>query len=130
MSAMVASPVAMRPASRSIRSCQRSDSALRVDTLMTGAIARPYGVPRPVVNTCRFMPEASCSVPQTKSLAGVAAKIRPLRRTFSPGPSTSTIGLLPDLTMEPSAFSTTLDSPPFLLPGDGLALRSVWPPLR
>jgi hypothetical protein len=31
------------------------------------------------------MPDASCSVPQTKSLAGVAAKIRPFPRTRSPG---------------------------------------------
>jgi len=65
-----------------------------------------------------------------KSLAGVAAKMRPLRRIFSPGPSTSTIGLVPDLTIEPSAFSTTFDKPPRLLPGDGFALRSARPPLR
>ncbi|AOJ58091.1 hypothetical protein AQ477_17335 [Burkholderia thailandensis] len=73
------------------------------------------------------MPDASCSVPQTKSLAGVAAKMSPLRRILSPGPSTSTIGLVPDFTIEPSAFSTTFDNPPVLLPGDGFALRSVSP---
>jgi hypothetical protein len=44
-----------------------------VATLTTGTSARPYGVPRPVVKTCTFMPAASCSVPQMKSLAGVAA---------------------------------------------------------
>ncbi|WP_274922735.1 type II toxin-antitoxin system RelE/ParE family toxin [Escherichia coli] len=30
----------------------------------------------------------------------------------------------------PSAFSTTFARPPFLLPGEGLALRSVFPILR
>ena len=34
---------------------------------------------------------------------------------------------LPDLTMEPMAFSTILDRPPFLLPGVVLALRSALP---
>lgn len=38
--------------------------------------------------------------------------------------------VLPDLAMEPSAFSTTFARPPFLLPGEGLALRSVFPILR
>jgi hypothetical protein len=63
----------MRPAFTSIRSCQRRARSLRVATLITGTSARPYGVPRPVVKMCRFMPAASCSVPQMKSLAGVAA---------------------------------------------------------
>jgi len=45
-------------------------------------------VPRPVVNTCIFIAAANCSVPQTKSLAGVAAKIRPFFVTLSPGPKT------------------------------------------
>ena len=70
---MLASPSAIVPALRSIRSCQRRASPLVVATLTTGASARPYGVPRPVVKTCTFMPAASCSVPQMKSLAGVAA---------------------------------------------------------
>ena len=37
------------------------------------------------------------------------------------------MGALPDLTMEPMAFSTMLDSPPDLLPGVVLALRSTEP---
>ena len=80
-----------------------------------------------MVNTCRFIPAASCNVPQMKSLAGVAAKIRPLWLTFSPGDRTPEIGELPDFTMEPIAFSTMFDRPPFLLPGVVLALRSTWP---
>ncbi len=35
-------------------------------------------MPRPVVKMCTFMPAASCSVPQMKSLAGVAAYTKPL----------------------------------------------------
>ena len=87
-------------------------------------------MPRPVVKTCSVMPEASCSVPQMKSLAGVAAKISPFSRTRSPGDSTPEIGLVPDLITEPIAFSTMLESPPFLLPGVVLALRSASPVCR
>ena len=87
-------------------------------------------MPRPVENTWRVIPEASCSVPQTKSLAGVAAKIRPFSRTRSPGASTPEIAEVPDLATDPSAFSTMLFSPPFLLPGDGLARRSASPLAR
>ncbi|MNI72169.1 hypothetical protein D3C73_1280920 [compost metagenome] len=83
-----------------------------------------------MVNTCRFMPAANCKVPQTKSLAGVAQKIRPLPLKRSPGPNTPLIALLPDLTMEPRDFSTMFDNPPFLLPGVVLALRSASPLAR
>ena len=74
---------------------QRSASAVRDATLITGTIASPYGVPRPVVKTCMFIAAASCSVPQMKSLAGVAAKIRPFAVTRSPGPETPAIGSCP-----------------------------------
>ena len=120
----------MVPAFTSIRSCQRRAKSLRVATLITGTAAKPYGVPRPVVNTCRFMPAASCSVPQMKSLAGVAAKHNPLALSFSPGASTLEIGAEPDLTIEPIAFSTMFDRPPLLLPGVVLALRSAPPRCR
>ncbi|MNJ76614.1 hypothetical protein D3C77_739320 [compost metagenome] len=82
------------------------------------------------MKTCRFMPAANCKVPQTKSLAGVAQKIRPLRLTRSPGPSTPWMAPLPDLTIEPRDFSTMFDRPPFLLPGVVLALRSAAPCCR
>ena len=49
-----------------------------------GTSARPYGLPSPVVKTCRFM-DASCCVPQMKSLAGVAAKTSPLAVTSRRG---------------------------------------------
>src|SRR5450830_653264 len=50
--------------------------------------------------------------------------------SLSPGASTPEIGLLPDLTIDPMAFSTILARPPFLLPGVVLALRSTPPRLR
>ncbi|MNY56420.1 hypothetical protein D3C86_1925010 [compost metagenome] len=87
-------------------------------------------MPRPVVKMCRFIPAASCSVPQMKSLAGVAQNHRPLPRTRSPGETTPAMGLEPDLAIEPMAFSTMLFSPPFLLPGVVLALRSAMPRCR
>ena len=83
-----------------------------------------------MVNTCKVMPEASCKVPQMKSLAGVAANSMPFCRAFSPGDSTPAIGPEPDLTIEPNDFSTMLASPPFLLPGVVLALRSAPPRAR
>jgi len=63
----------MVPALISIKSNQRFANSVRVAILITGTAIRPYGVPRPVVNTCTVIPEATCCVPQTKSLAGVAA---------------------------------------------------------
>lgn len=103
-SSILASPVAIRPALISIKSAQCSDKECRVDTFRTGAAARPYGVPLPVVNTCKFMPAASCRVPHTKSLAGVAANSRPFCFALSPGPSTPEMGLVPDFATEPNAF--------------------------
>jgi len=50
------------------------------------------------------MEAASCRVPQMKSLAGVAAKMRPLAVTRSPWPETPAMALAPDLAMAPSAF--------------------------
>ncbi len=65
-----------------------------------------------------------------KSLAGVAAKIRPFCFTFSPGDNTPEIAELPDLMIEPIAFSTMFDNPPFLFPGVVFALRSAPPRFR
>ena len=100
------------------------------DTLITGTAANPYGVPSPVVKTCMFMAAAVCSVPQMKSLAGVAANTSPLVLTRSPGRTTPWIAVVPALATEPSAFSTMFDNPPRLLPGVGLALRSASPRSR
>ena len=58
--------------SRSHRPGVHVDQVLE-HTLITGAAARPYGVPLPVMNTCRVIPEASWHGPHTISLAGVAA---------------------------------------------------------
>ena len=60
-----------------------------------------------------------------KSLAGVAAKTNPFVVTRSPWLATAARADVPALAMEPSAFSTTLARPPRLLPGVGLAVRSV-----
>ena len=76
------------------------------------------------------MPDANCNVPQTKSLAGVAAKISPLVVARSPGDSTPEMAAVPDLAIEPSVFSMMLARPPFLLPGVVLALRSAPPDAR
>ena len=72
-SAIVAFPTATSPAEISIMSNQCSFISLRLHTLMTGQMSRPYGVPRPVMKTCRPMPLATWLGPHTMSLAGVAA---------------------------------------------------------
>ena len=69
--------------------------------------------------------DASCCVPQMKSLAGVAANTRPFAVTFSPCAATARMAVLPALATLPSAFSTMLARPPRLLPGVVLALRSA-----
>jgi hypothetical protein len=51
----------------------------------------------------------------------------PRSRSDSPGESTPVIGAVPLLMIEPIAFSTMFESPPFLLPGVVLALRSAPP---
>ena len=42
-----------------------------------------------------------------------------------PGDTMPEMGAVPDFTMEPIAYSTMLDSPPFLLPGVVLALPQL-----
>ena len=125
-SAMFFSPVAIAPASRSIRSCQRSrvGACGDLDHRRHGQTVRGA---TPVVKTCRFIPAASCRVPQTKSLAGVAAKIRAFTPHTLSGAENIDDRAVPDLAIEPSAFSTILASPPCLLPGVVLALRSTFP---
>ena len=66
---------AATPASDFICGTLQLAAGINLHVFTTGR-GTPYGlaeVPRPVVKTCRFMPAASCSVPQMKSLAGVAA---------------------------------------------------------
>jgi hypothetical protein len=46
--------------------------------------------------------DASCCVPQMKSLAGVAANTKPFPFTRSPWLVTSWIAVLPDLAIDPS----------------------------
>ena len=69
-------------------------------------------------------------MPQMKSLAGVAANTRPLVLTRSPWVATAARADVPAFAIDPSAFSTTLARPPRLLPGVGLAVRSVAPRAR
>jgi hypothetical protein len=77
-----------------------------------------------------FIPAASRSVPQTKSLAGVGANGSPFLDARSPNQTTPTIGAVPDLTIDPIAFSTMFASPPFRLPGMVFALRSTPSPFQ
>ncbi len=106
VSSSVAAAVAMPPVSTCIKSYQRRASSLRFATMMTGTAASLYGVPRPVVRTCRFIPADNCSVPQTKSLAGVAAYSKPLRVARSPARTTPKIGAAPDFMIEPKCVAT------------------------
>ena len=57
----------------------------------------------------------------------MAAYINPFLVGVSAGDNTSTIGELPDFAIDPIAFSTIFESPPFLFPGVGFALLSTCP---
>ena len=74
--------------------------------------------------------DASCNVPQMKSLAGVAANTRPLAVTRSPGADTAINAEEPAFATDPIAFSTMFDKPPRLFPGVVFALRSAPPRSR
>ena len=122
---MVARPVAIAPASLDqvvpfLR--ERGPRRDLHDRHHREAVGRAFAR----VNTCRFM-DGSCCAPQMKSLAGVAAKTRPFAVDLFAMARYRRMAEVPDLAIEPSAFSTILARPPRLLPGVGFALRSACP---
>jgi hypothetical protein len=120
-SSIVALPSAMRPALTSIRSCQRRARSLRVADLDHRHLGQAVGRAAAGGEDVQVDAAASCSVPQMKSLAGVARRpgplVMPRSRSFSPGDSTPLIGALPLLTIEPIAFSTMFERPALLVAG-------------
>ena len=104
-----------------------------IEKVLTGgavAITRHDAPKAVLISYDDFRSLAQAREPSLGALAGVAAYVRPLRASFSPGASTPVIGALPDFTIEPMAFSTMLARPPFLLPGVVFALRSTEPRAR
>ena len=121
----------MVPALTSIRSCQRRARSLRVATLITGhcgqAVRRAAAGGEDVqVHAGGQLQRAADEVAGRRGGVDQALVLG----SFSPGDSTPLIGALPDLMIEPIAFSTMFDRPPALLPGVVLALRSTLPRCR
>src|SRR6266404_4466246 len=74
---MVVSPEMIPPVSMSMMSGMRRAKSEFVDSLMTGAMGLPVGVPRPVVNKTKFAPAPTCAVTHSTSLPGVHCKFKP-----------------------------------------------------
>src|SRR5690348_1055957 len=77
ISSMVASPETIGPVSMSMMSGIRAASAVLVDSLMTGAIGFPVGVPSPVVNKTKLAPAPTWAVTHSTSLPGVHCRLSP-----------------------------------------------------
>src|SRR5215472_6805055 len=80
---IVESPLRIGPASKSMMSAIRWASCELDEIFTTGAIGFPVGVPRPVVNSTKFAPAATCAVTHSTSLPGVHNKFRPGSVTHS-----------------------------------------------
>src|SRR5450432_2126727 len=74
---MVESPAMIEPVSMSMMSAMRSARVEFVDSLMTGVIGFPVGVPSPVVNRTTLAPAPTCAVTHSTSFPGVHCRFNP-----------------------------------------------------
>ena len=113
-------PSTMPPALKSIHLGLRWYRLVLVDIFIVGT-KLPNGVPLPVVNNTIWQPEAANAVAATRSLPGELNKFKPgvLRR--SPYKRTSRTVDLPHFCVQPSDFSSSVEMPPALLPGEGFS---------
>ena len=87
--------------------------------LIIGAAAKPMGVPRPVEKSTICAPPPHSPRVQARSLPGVSMKETPGFTTSCPKSSPFTMGSRPILHTPPRLFSSMVDSPPRMLPGEG-----------
>ena len=116
----IASPSAKVPALKSIQPGLFSDKAVLVEILTVG-INVPKGVPRPVVKSTMWQPEAANAVLATRSFPGALNRFKPLADKRSPYIRTSLTPDLPDFCVQPSDFSSRVEIPPALFPGEGFS---------
>ena len=81
----------------------------------------PKGVPRPVVNSTIWHPEAAKAVLATRSLPGALSKFSPGEDKVSPYSNTSHTAVVPDFCVHPNDFSSKVEIPPALFPGEGFS---------
>ena len=74
-----------------------------------------------MVNNTIWHPAAASAVDATRSLPGAESRFRPCSLMRSPYSMTPNTGLLPDFCVQPRAFSSRVEMPPALLPGDGFS---------
>src|ERR1700727_2042607 len=80
---IVLSPETIPPVSMSMMSDMRCARFVLVESLTTGVMGFPVGVPRPVVNRTTFAPAATCAVTHSTSLPGVHCRFSPAFVAYS-----------------------------------------------
>ena len=80
-----------------------------------------YTSPLPVVNKTICAPEMARLVAATKSFPGADRRFNPFSFTLSAYLNTSVTGAEPDFWVHPRDLSSSVEIPPFLLPGDGFS---------
>ena len=91
------------------------------DEIFTVGTNVPKGVPRPVVNSTIWHPEAAKAVLATRSLPGALSKFSPGEDKVSPYSNTSHTAVVPDFCVHPNDFSSKVEIPPALFPGEGFS---------
>ena len=74
---MKVTPEMIGPVSKSTMSGIRCASCEFVESLTTGVIGFPVGVPSPVVNRTMLAPAPTCAVTHSTSLPGVHCRFKP-----------------------------------------------------
>ena len=112
------SPWARTPALKSIQWLFFSKRGVLVDIFIVGTKV-PNGVPRPVVNRTIWQPHDARAVEATRSLPGALRRFKPLTLKRSPYFKTPRTMLFPHFCVQPRDFSSSVEIPPALLPGEG-----------
>ena len=81
----------------------------------------PNGVPRPVVNSTNWQPLEANAVAATKSFPGALSRFSPLVLICSPYINTSFTSDFPHFCVQPNDFSSSVEIPPALFPGEGFS---------
>lgn len=108
------------PALKSIQLGLRLNKSLFVEILTVGTKV-PNGVPRPVVKSTIWQPAAASAVLATRSFPGALRRFNPLVTKRSPYSNTFRTVEVPAFCVQPRDFSSRVEIPPALLPGEGFS---------
>ncbi|MPN58004.1 hypothetical protein SDC9_205700 [bioreactor metagenome] len=113
-------------ASKSMLSIIFSNVALLPVIFITGAIIFPVGVPLPVEKIITVAPPATIATTDATSKPGESITKAPFLVGICEYLRTSTTGRVPPLCMQPRDFSSIVERPPSLFPGEGLPDLKSW----